>query len=214
MNQLKHDMIKVLIADDHPVVRQGIRTIIEQTPNFRIIKECCNGLDTLNSIIEMVPDLAVIDISMPDMNGIKVIKSVRQAKLPVEFIVLTMYPDISLFDSALSEDVKGYLLKENALNNLSKCIKDVADGKPYYCAEITSMFLKAKKDPGNDEIKSLSLMEKKIMTLIKIRMTNREIAGQLYVSIRTVENHRNNICKKLKLHGPHALFEFVMKNDI
>lgn len=207
---------KVFVADDHHIVRQGLIKLLETEKSIRIIGECGDGLVALQMIRELKPEIAILDISMPGMNGLEIVKQVKQDKLPIEFIILTMYDDEEYIHEALDHGVKGYLLKENAVADLLTCVSCVAQGK-YYVSSLISEYLvhrdsKIKQleceHPG---LGKLTAMEKRILKLIAENRTSKEIAEQLFISPRTVENHRNHICEKLDLKGHHKLLQFALE---
>jgi DNA-binding NarL/FixJ family response regulator len=207
----------ILVADDHPVVREGIVNVVKSIPAYEIIQECGNGVDAIQYIRELQPDVVLLDISMPGMSGIDVIRQARKEDIPSDFVILTMYDDEEYFEEALDVGVKGYLLKENALMELENCLKSVFAGKFYICPTLSGFLVKnnqkAKtllaKTPGLAE---LTKTERKILTLLSENKTSKEIAEKLFVSVRTIQNHRNNICQKLNLRGPHSLLEFAIRH--
>ncbi len=203
----------ILIADDHPVIREGLIKIIEQNRQFKIIARATEGNEALRLLTEQHPDLAVLDISMPGKNGLDIIRKAKEENLSTNFIILTMYNDEEYFNAAMDLGVKGYLLKDNAVEELLSCLKVVADGHHYICPSISEYLIKQnanlKKMPAFNE---LTAAEKQILKLISQNKTSKQIAEKLFISVRTVQNHRNNICHKLDLHGPNKLLEFAIKN--
>ncbi len=211
-----NDEIKILLADDHPIVRKGLRQVLEAVSKLKVTEEAGDG-ETAVKILEECPlDVAIIDINMPKMNGLDVVKKVSRLALPVEFIIMTMYKDESIFNRAMDLGVKGYVLKENAITDIVNCVNAVIQGK-YYISPLISEFLvrrsgrltaHSKKIPGIDD---LTMMERKVLKLLSEMKTSKEIANELFISTKTVENHRNNICKKLEIHGNHALLKFAIE---
>jgi DNA-binding NarL/FixJ family response regulator len=207
----------VLIADDHPIVRQGFVKVIERDPSFQIIAESGDGERALKLIRELEPDIAVLDISMPDMSGLEIIKQIGDDNLPTRFVILTMYKDPEYFDTAIDMGVKGYILKESAIGELLNCLRTVSQNK-YYISPLLSGYLlerDAKIKSLNNRMPALSKLtrsEKRILKLIAENKTSREIADDLCVSPRTVQNHRTNICNKLGLKGHNKLLLFAVRN--
>lgn len=211
------DKKTILIADDHPVVRQGIADVVKKIPSYIIIRECGEGKDAFRSICELEPDVVLLDISMPGMNGIEVVKQCRVQNIPSEFVILTMYDDEEYFDEALDLGVKGYLLKENAVMELENCLKSILYGKFYICPSLSGFLVQKNHDKKAlisqvPALEKLTKTEKKVLSLLSKNRTSREIAESLYVSVRTIQNHRNNLCQKLDLRGPNALLEFAIKH--
>jgi len=209
--------IRLVICDDHPIFRQGLIRILEQENSVKILAECGDGKQALDLIEEMKPDMAVLDISMPEMDGLEVTRYVYEHNLPTQIIILTMYDDEEFFNTAIDAGVKGYLLKDNATGDLLACIKAVADGHYYVSPTISDFLLNREKRlkslksdiPG---IEQLTAMERKILHKIGENKTSKQIARELFISHRTVENHRQHISDKLNLHGPHKLLQFALEN--
>jgi DNA-binding NarL/FixJ family response regulator len=209
--------IRVLIADDHPVVRKGIATAIENDDPFEIIAQSGDGTETLNLICETKPDIAILDISMPGLSGLEIVNEINQKKIPVKFIILTMYKDEELLNRALNSGVLGYVLKDNAMDDILHCLKAVSQDKHFICPELSEYLIDRnskiellyKKSPSLNDLTST---EKRILKLIAENQTSKQIADDLCVSIRTIQNHRNNICNKLSLKGYNKLLQFAIEN--
>ncbi len=206
--------IKIVIADDHSLIRQGLRQVLESGTEFEIL-EAENGKKALELIQDEKPEIAVLDIEMPEMTGFDVAKAVQEGSLPVNLIFLTMFKDESIFNKAMDMGVKGYVLKENTVTEIIKCIQSVLDGN-YYLSPAISDFLvrrnlKPVEDLSNlDDLYQLTATERKVLKYVGAMKTSQEIADTLYVSIKTIQNHRNNICNKLGLKGAHALLKFAV----
>lgn len=209
--------MKVFIADDHPIFRQGLLKILETDPSLEIVGESGDGEEALQSLKELSPDIAVLDIAMPGRSGLEIVKETQKEGLSIHFIILTMFSEEEYFNEAMELGVKGYLLKDNAASDLLSCLKSVAEGK-YYVSPSISQYLinrNARVKELDQKIPSLSeltQMEKRILTLIAENKTSKEIAAELFISYRTVQNHRNNICQKLNLKGHHKLLQFALEN--
>ncbi len=209
--------IKILIADDHPLFRQGLRQSIVSDPGFQIVQETGDGLSALRAIRELKPDICILDIQMPQMDGLAVVRQMRAEQLPGGVIFLTMYKEEELLNAALDLDVKGYVLKESAVDDILESIRSVSAGHRYLSPGLSD-FLVARhagvealrrRKPGLD---NLTPAERRILKLIAADRTSKEIANELGLSPRTVENHRSNICSKLDVHGIHALVKFAYDN--
>ena len=209
--------INILVADDHPIFRKGLVELISDVPQLFVCGEAEDG----NSAIELIqltkPSIAILDINMPGMNGFDVAKEVRSLKLPVFIIFLTMYNEEELFNKAMDLGVRGYILKECAAKDILDCILSVAKGKHYISPVISdylvnrSMVMKITEE-RKSAIEKLTPMEKQILSLIAEDKTSKEIADKFFISIRTVDNHRMNICNKLSIHGSNALLKFALEN--
>ncbi len=209
--------MKIFIADDHPIFRQGLLKIMEADPDLEIVGESGDGEEALQLIKELKPEIAVLDISMPGKSGLEIVREIQKESLKLEFIILTMFNEEEYFDEAMDYGVKGYLLKENATSDLLSCLKSVAEGKYYVSPSISEYLINrnarskelSKKTPSLTE---LTQMEKTVLKLIADNKTSKEIAAELFISYRTVQNHRNNICNKLDLKGHHKLLQFALEN--
>jgi len=211
------DKISILIADDHPVFRNGLKEVIESHNRFHIVAEAENGEMALKQIEKLNPGIAILDIDMPLMNGFDVIRAIRGKNLSTDVIILTMYKEEDMFNGAMELGVKGYLLKESAVQDIIECIHAVASGNFYISPFVSSYLINR-----NERMKSflhkhpslvnLTPTEKLILKLIGENKTSREIADQLCVSSKTVENHRTNIANKLEIHGSHNLLKFAIEN--
>lgn len=211
------DSIKILIADDHPIFRQGIIKIVEQDQSYQIVGQCADGSEVMEKIKELNPAIAIVDISMPGMNGLEVLRASQKERLATDFIILTMYKDEEYFNEAMNLGVKGYILKDNAAKDLLNCIRTVSQGSFFICPELSNLLLERNAKMQSllnktPTLEDLTPTEKKILKLISQNKTSKEIAEELFVSIRTVQNHRNNIAQKLGLRGHHKLLQFAIEN--
>lgn len=209
--------IRILIADDHPVVRQGLINIIERDPSFQIVAQAGDGNEILSLIRERNPHIVLLDIAMPNRNGLEVLRDAKAKNLPTKFIILTMYKDEEYFDEATELGVKGYLLKDNTAVELLECLRTVSRGKYYISPELSGYLIdrNIKAKSLSREIPALGTLtatEKRVLKLISENKTSKEIAEELFISIRTVQNHRNNICHKLELSGHNKLLQFALEH--
>lgn len=208
--------LKVIIADDHPIFRAGLLRILEDEPAIEIIGETGDGEEALNLIKTLKPVLAILDISMPGKSGLEIVQDVLAQNQETAFIILTMYREEEYFNHALDSGVKGYLLKENASDELLNCIKSVVEGR-HYVSPVLSEYLinrttQTQLSPSDSLLSKLTQMEVRILQLIAENKTSKEIADELFISHRTVQNHRTNICNKLDLKGHNRLLQFALEN--
>ncbi|TAK56380.1 MAG: response regulator transcription factor [Bacteroidetes bacterium] len=207
----------ILLADDHPIVRNGMRMLIETQKDYTVISEADNGEIALQKIMETQPSVAILDIDMPLLNGLEVVTKANESKCATRFIVMTMYKDESLFSRAIDLGVRGYILKENAVMDILQCIKAVVEGK-HFISPALSEYLFQRSERKDSSAPFLALLEKltptekKVLKLLSEMKTSKEIAEELFVSTKTIENHRNNICTKLEIRGAHALLKFAMEH--
>ena len=206
--------IRLLIIDDHPVFRRGLRQIIEENPRFLIVGEASDGQTGLKMLAELKPDVAVVDIDMPHLNGLEMLRALQRMKSPVSVLVLTMYKEEDMFNAAMDLGVKAYVLKENAVDDLLKGLDKAVLGETFVSS---SMSLVGQRRTSRvqqlllskPQIEDLTAAERRILKLIAEDRTSKEIADQLGISVKTVENHRLSICHKLNLHGSHSLLKFA-----
>lgn len=210
------DTIDILIADDHELIRKGLRQILDMHPEFRIT-EAENGTRALELIEKNKPDVAVLDVEMPGKTGLEVAKVVRARGFSVELILLTMHKDQRMVNKALDMGIKGYVLKENSIREVVQSIRTVYSGESYLSPELAESLKTSLEEADdqscNDSHSELTNMEKKIIRLLPELKTNQRLAEEFGISIRTIHNHRLNICKKLGLRGAHALLQYAMEQE-
>ena len=209
--------VKILIADDHPLFRKGLKDLLEEAPGDFFVAEAENGAQALAMMKNQIFDIAIFDIDMPVLNGLDAAQESKKLKIDTKIIILTMYKDEHLFNRAVDMGVMGYVLKENAVAEIKNAIQSVLNGHPYVCSAISGFLLNRehnikKKQEEQASISMLTTAEKNILKLISESKTSKEIAGQLYVSVKTIEKHRLNICNKLNIHGTHALIKYAFEH--
>ncbi len=210
--------VTVLIVDDHPLLRHGLRDVIGQNSRFKIIGEASDGEEALRQLACLKPQIAVLDIDMPRLNGLETIRALRDLPFPVKVIILTMYREEDMFNAAMDLGAKAYVLKENAANDIVAALEKVDQGETF----VSTLMLEAgqrRSERVRDillskpQIEALTPAERRILKLIGEDYTSKEIADRLKLSVRTVDNHRQHICNKLKLHGTHSLLKFAFDNS-
>jgi DNA-binding NarL/FixJ family response regulator len=211
------DEITIIIADDHPIVRKGLREAIEENKRLRVVAEASNGQEAIEAIEKFNPQVTILDVDMPVMNGFDVARAVREKKLSTEIIFLTMHRDEDLFNEAIDLGAKGFVLKDSALTDIIECIKAVAASKHYTSHALTSFLINRSRraiqlTEQQPTINDLTPTERRVLKLIAENLTSKEISEQLFISPRTVEKHRENICQKLNLQGSHSLFKFALQH--
>jgi len=198
----------IVIADDHPVLLEGIASITQKEfPEFELIK-VLNGADALQKIIEVTPTIAILDIEMPFLNGIEVLKIVKEAKLETKVIILTLHKERTFFEEVKALQVDGYVLKEFSVMEITKCIKAVLKGDTFFSDSIKKMMVTKKEDSP-----IFTKAENHVLKLIAKGYTSKQIADALFISVKTVDAHRYNISKKLNLKPePNSLLKWVLTN--
>lgn len=191
--------ITVFNADDHPVLRKGVSNLLSETEGIQWVGSAEHGKDALEKIRSIQPDIAILDIEMPLQTGLEVAQTLITEGISTKFILLTLFKDESFFRNALQTGIKGYLLKESSEKEIIDCIHTVYEGKTYVNPGLTHYLI---RDTREDQVlNSLSQQEINILKLIARQKTSAEIANMLFISPKTVSNHRTNIGKKLNLSG-------------
>ncbi|HNQ87690.1 MAG TPA: response regulator transcription factor [Verrucomicrobiota bacterium] len=209
--------LRICIVDDHPIVRQGLRQALESDPRLQVIGEAGDGAAALDVIRSLRPDVAVVDIEMPHSDGLCLARALEALRPSVPVLILSMHKEPAIVNAALDAGAKGYLLKENAVAEVVNAVKAIAAGECYLCPGVSGLLLQRRRhaeslqsqQPG---LNRLTPTERRVLRLIAENLTSRQIARQLFVSIRTVETHRANICSKLGLHGFHPLLQFALEH--
>lgn len=207
--------IKIVIADDHPIFRNGLKQIIDFDKRIKIIGEADNGQKALELITELKPDVAILDIDMPKKTGLEVLKELKDSE--VKIIFLTMYAEEDIFEEAMNHGIKGFVLKDSAVSDIVDCIFTVHEDKYYISPSVSNFLMNRRKKlnelkNNNPLLQNLTMSEKKILKYISENKTSKEIAHILFISYRTIENHRANISGKLNLKGSHSLVKFAIEN--
>jgi DNA-binding NarL/FixJ family response regulator len=208
---------RIFIADDHAILRKGLMEIIQSDPEFTICGEAGNGSEALAKIEELRPDIAILDIDMPQRTGIEVAAEIRKKKLKVQVINLTMYDDESFFTKSMDAGVKGYVLKDGTISDILNAVRAVRDGN-YYISPLLSSFTisraheQAAQSDGTSPLAALTHTERKVLKLISQDKSTKEIAEELFVSHRTIDSHRSNISAKLNLQGQNALLRYAIEH--
>lgn len=194
----------LLIADDHPIFRKGLMDLLQHSfPKVKII-ECHNGAEAIDGILKQKPDIAILDINMPEANGLDVCKHVIREQSTTKIIILTMYQEKEMIKNAILSGAMGYILKDNAVDEIMDCVNTVAKGENYigsamlpYNSELS--IEDKKKQQLVEGLKALSQAELKTLKLVSQNKTSKEISELLFLSEKTVENYRSRICQKLEL---------------
>jgi DNA-binding NarL/FixJ family response regulator len=201
--------IRLVIVDDHPIVRKGLRDVIENEPDLKVLAEGGDGETGLELIRKLLPQIAVLDLDMPKLDGFAVATQIRKLNLPVETIFLTIHSEVDLLDRAMNLGGKGFIVKESALLDIVNGIRSVAEGRPFVSPSMTAALLNRAHKPG---FAALSPAEGRILGMIAAGKSTKEIAAELYIHPRTVETHRASICSKLHLSGTNSLLRYALEH--
>jgi DNA-binding NarL/FixJ family response regulator len=189
--------MNILIADDHPLTLIGTKGFVESL-GYEVDDICSNGIIAFNLIVSHQPTIAILDINMPGIDGLEVLEKVIKQKLKTKVILLTMHKEMTVFKKANQLGVSGYILKENAQDELQKCLEEVKRGNQYVSKNLTNE-LTNNTETTIEGLEKLTFAEKKVLELIAQQKTSRQIANLLFISEKTVEGHRSNIISKLEL---------------
>jgi DNA-binding NarL/FixJ family response regulator len=209
--------IWLVIVDDHPIVRRGLREVIEHELDLKVLAEAGDGEIGLELIRKLLPQIAVLDLDMPKLDGFAVARRIRQLNLPVETIFLTVHNELDLLDRAMDVGGKAFIAKESALLDIVNGIRSVAEGRLFVSPSMTGALLDRratamgvkKNMPG---LASLTPAERRILSMIAAGKSTKEIAAELYIHSRTVETHRASICSKLQLSGTNSLLRYALEH--
>lgn len=209
------EQLKIIIADDHPIFRGGLRFAINNERKFQVIAEASDGETALKLIEKEKPDIVILDVNMPKMTGFEVAKELRRKNNACEIVFLTMHSEEAMFNKAMDLGAKGYVLKDSAAVDIINCLQAVANGQNYTSPAITTYLFKraTRKTPKKTGIEDLTPTERIVLRQIAEYKTSKEIAEELSISYRTVENHRYNICQKLDVSGSNALVKFALQHQ-
>jgi DNA-binding NarL/FixJ family response regulator len=209
--------LSIIIADDHDIIREGIKNILRGQPDYKVVAEAVNGEDVLVKTEKFKPDILLLDISMPKLSGLDIIGQVHQISTETKILIITVHKANAYIMKAFRAGVKGYLHKENAAEDLLPALRKVARGGTYLSSTVSS-YLVGKVAAGKPEEiakeKLLTSREEEILRLVVAGKTARQIADVLFISPRTVENYKNIILKKLGLHKTSDLIKYAIKHGI
>jgi two-component system response regulator NreC len=210
-------MTKVIIADDHAVVRAGLRALIKAEPTLELIGEASGGYETLELVDKTKPDILVLDISMPELDGITVTKKVSEKYPDIRILILTLHEDKALLREVLKLGASGYILKKAAEMELISAIQVVMRGDMYVDPSLVHTLIEDEEKSVNSTPSShepLTPREKEVLKLIALGYTNRQVGGELNISVRTAEGHRANISDKLGITSRVELVRYALENDL
>jgi two-component system, NarL family, response regulator NreC len=212
-------MIRILIADDHGIVRNGLKLLLERIPDMQVVGEAADGREAVRLARELEPDIIVMDIGMPLLNGIEAARQIIRENERTGIIILSMYTDESYIVRALDAGAKGYLLKDNADDDIERAIRSVTLGRPFFSPSIAQSLLedyvRLMRDRGvEDSYQLLTEREREVLQLLAEGKSNKEAASILNVSPYTIETHRTNLMQKLGLHNTAEIVLYAVRKAI
>lgn len=209
-------MIEVMLIDDHKMVREGMKQLLEFDHKIKVISEGASGTECLKLLKQNIPDVLLLDINMPDMNGIDVVREIRKKKIKVKILMLTVHKEVEYLLHLLDIGIEGYILKDSGSEELIKAIEIVNSGEHYIQPELLPILNSrlVKRDTDKDKMELLTDREVEVLKLVAEGKFNKEIAGQLNISERTVKNHISNIFKKIDVSDRTQAAVFAIKNNM
>jgi two-component system response regulator NreC len=211
-------MLTIVLADDHHVVRQGLRALLEAAPDFRVVGEAGDGLEAVELAEHLQPDVLVLDLMMPGLNGLEVTRQVSQRSRQTRVVILSMYDNEGYVVQALRNGASAYVLKESSAHNLVRAVREVAAGRRYLSPPLSEpsieTYIEKAKGAPLDLYDTLTTREREVLQLVAEGHSSREIAERLYISPRTAEIHRANMMRKLGLHNQTGLIRYALQRGI
>ncbi len=210
-------MIRVLIVEDHHLVRQGLRALLEKADDMQVIGEAKDGQEAIEMAERLTPDVIVMDLAMPRMNGTQATERIRALKLTSQIVILSMYSDETLVRQALRSGAKGYLLKQSVTEELLLAVRAACRGETYLSSAVSGSILANALNPTESETEpfdQLSPREQQVLKLVAEGRTNNAIAQIMNVSVKTVEKHRSSLMTKLNVHDMASLVRVAMKHGL
>ena len=211
--------VRILLADDHTVMRAGLRALLERQPHLEVVGEADDGRQTVELSASLVPDVVVVDIAMPNLNGVEATRQMVTKQPAISVVILSMYSDEAYVMRALKAGARAYLLKDSAVTDLIRAIEAVSQGKSFFSPKISRIlaedYVRALKQKGSvDSFELLTAREREIFQLLAEGRTNKEVATNLNISLYTVETHRRRILQKLNLHSAAELVLYAVRKGI
>jgi two-component system, NarL family, response regulator NreC len=210
--------ISIVLADDHPVVRRGIRSLLEAEAGLSVMAEAADGLEAVRLAGRLKPDVLILDLMMPGLSGLEVVRVVRQRSPQTRIVILSMYSNNAFVAEALKNGANGYVLKGCAERTVVRAVRDVAAGRRFLSPPVTEIaidaYIEQAKANSFDAHETLTAREREVLQLSAEGKTNPEIAGRLHISHRTVENHRSNLMRKLGLKNQSDLIRHAVRRGL
>jgi DNA-binding NarL/FixJ family response regulator len=211
--------IRVLLADDHKMIRAGLRLVLEQQPDLAVVGEADDGRQAVSQAAELKPQVVVMDVGMPNLNGIEAAAHIKEAQPGTSIVMLSMHSDEGYILRALRAGATGYILKDSAEADLVAAVRAVAEGKSFFSPKVSRILLedymrKLRKTGAEDSYDLLSAREREILQLVAEGKSSKEVANLLHLSVYTVETHRANIMQKLNLRGIPELILYAVRKGI
>jgi DNA-binding NarL/FixJ family response regulator len=211
--------IRILLADDHGIVRKGLRSAIESEPGYEVVAEASNGREAVRLAQQLKPDIAIMDIAMPQLNGIDATEQILKLSPATKVIVLSMHADESYVIRVLAVQARGYILKDSAEADLLPALRSVLQGRPYFSPKVTQVLLEdymryLRQRGLQDTYDLLTAREKQVLQLLAEGNSNKDVANILNLGLSTVDTHRTNLMQKLNLHSTAEIVLYAVRKRI
>jgi two-component system response regulator NreC len=211
--------VRILLADDHGIVRKGLRSTIESEPGFEVVAEASNGREAVRLAQQLKPDIAIMDIAMPQLNGIDATEQIMKLSPATKVVVLSMHADESYVIRVLAAQARGYILKDSAEVDLLPALRSVLQGRPYFSPKVTQVLLEdymryLRQRGLQDTYDLLTAREKQVLQLLAEGNSNKDVANLLNLGLSTVDTHRTNLMQKLNLHSTAELVLYAVRKRI
>jgi DNA-binding NarL/FixJ family response regulator len=207
-------MVRIIIVDDHPILLQGIRKLLEAEPGYQVVGEASDGIEGVELIKRLKPDIAITDITLPGMNGLDIARSVANASPRTRIILLTMHKESPYVIEALNTGVHGYVIKTEASADLLRAIKDATRDRMYFSPMISQIVVDAYRNKDSPESDPLTPREREVLQLIAEGQKTKQVAATLGISLKTAESHRTHLMKKLDIHDTAGLVRYAVRRGL
>ena len=212
--------VRILIADDHEIVRKGVRAILEEQPGWEVVGEVTNGKQAVEETLRLQPDIVVLDIGMPEMNGLEATRRIREGAAQTQVVVLTLHESEEMVRQVLGAGARGYVLKADSSRDLVAAVDALRNRRTFFTQKISDIVLASYLQPAairvSEEVPAerLSPREREVLQMVAEGKGNKEIAWALKISVKTVETHRSNLMAKLNLHSMQEVMRYAIRNRI
>jgi DNA-binding NarL/FixJ family response regulator len=210
--------VRILLADDHDLVRQGIRAVLQERPGWEICGEASNGREAVEKAQLLKPDIVIVDVGMPYLNGVDATRQITKTNPAVKVLVLTIHPSEQIINEVLEAGAKGYLLKSDAAQELINGVESILRNKPYFTPmvadEVLDGFLERRAGRSQYKSRALTTREREVVQLLAEGRSSKEVAALLGLSVKTAESHRANVMRKLQIHSVGELVLYAVRNQI
>jgi DNA-binding NarL/FixJ family response regulator len=212
-------MIRILIADDHEVIRRGVRDVVEQHPDWQICGEASNGRQAVELALKTIPHVALLDLMMPDMNGLEATRAIKKALPKTEVLIFTVHETDELIREVIGAGARGYLLKTDPLRNIIAAVESLIEHKPFFTWKVSKKMLDAyltehARSESAPQVNTLTAREREVIQLLAEGRSNKAVSALLGISVKTVETHRAAIMKKLGISSVAELVRYAVRNKV